>query len=157
VAMSARCPVCPKADTTGRFMSTRPGLTPLADLGRSARKAPLHRVRAAGIGAGGDDAEIGARLLERAHRCGPRADGGRGALAASGCPFRCYRIRCNRWRIRTNKRRQLPILKLRSPMPRGRNVDARSAGPGYFSIVTELRFSRLMRTFMSPAGLATIL
>src|SRR6516225_8861664 len=25
-AMSARCPVCPKADTAGRFMSTRPKL-----------------------------------------------------------------------------------------------------------------------------------
>jgi len=23
-AMSARCPVCPKADTAGRFMNTRP-------------------------------------------------------------------------------------------------------------------------------------
>jgi len=29
-AMSARCPVCPKADTAGRFMSIRPSLTPLA-------------------------------------------------------------------------------------------------------------------------------
>src|SRR5215469_6215076 len=44
-AMSARCPVCPKADTTGRFMSTRPSLTPLADLGRSAQ-APLHGLHA---------------------------------------------------------------------------------------------------------------
>src|SRR5215471_6800361 len=51
-AMSARCPVCPKADTTGRFMSTRPSLTPLADLGRSAGQAPLHRLHAAGIAAG---------------------------------------------------------------------------------------------------------
>ena len=47
-------------------MSTRPSLTPLADLGRSAGQAPLHGVRAAGIGAAGDDAEIGAGLLARA-------------------------------------------------------------------------------------------
>jgi hypothetical protein len=40
-------------------------LTPLADLGRSAGQAPLHGVRPAGIGAGGDDAEIGARLFQR--------------------------------------------------------------------------------------------
>jgi hypothetical protein len=39
-------------------------LTPLADLGRSARQAPLHRLHAAGIGAAGDDAEVTARLLE---------------------------------------------------------------------------------------------
>src|SRR5262245_11029694 len=63
--MSARCPVCPKADTTGRFMSTRPSLMSFADLGRSARQAPLHRLRAAGIGAAGDDAEVGAGLLQR--------------------------------------------------------------------------------------------
>jgi hypothetical protein len=25
-ALSARCPVCPKADTAGRFMSTRPSV-----------------------------------------------------------------------------------------------------------------------------------
>src|SRR5262249_47771186 len=31
----------------------------------SAREAPLHRLHAAGIGAAGDDAEIGARLPER--------------------------------------------------------------------------------------------
>src|SRR6516164_11143899 len=66
-AMSARCPVCPKADTTGRFMSTRPSLTPLADLGRSAGQAPLHRLHAAGIAAARDDAEVGARLRERPH------------------------------------------------------------------------------------------
>src|SRR5262245_50905186 len=65
-AMSARCPVCPKADTTGRFMSTRPSLTPLADLGRSARQAPLHRLHAPGIAAADDDAEVGARVFERA-------------------------------------------------------------------------------------------
>src|SRR5262249_11162466 len=47
-AMSARCPVCPKADTTGRLMSTLPSLTPLADLGRSPWQAPLHRLHAAG-------------------------------------------------------------------------------------------------------------
>jgi len=40
-------------------------LTPLADLARSAGQASLHGVRAAGIGASGDDAEIGARLRER--------------------------------------------------------------------------------------------
>src|SRR5262249_52637460 len=57
-----RCPVCPKADTTGRFMSTRPSLTPLTDLGRSSWQAPLHRLHAAGIT--DDDAEIGARLFE---------------------------------------------------------------------------------------------
>ena len=64
-AMSARCPVCPKADTLGDFMSTRPSLTPLADLGRLARQAPLHRLHAAGIAAGGEHTEIGARLRER--------------------------------------------------------------------------------------------
>jgi hypothetical protein len=37
---------------------------PLADLGRSAGQAPLHRLHAAGIAAGGDDAEFGARLFE---------------------------------------------------------------------------------------------
>ena len=41
-----------------------PSLTPLADLGRSAGQAPLHRLHAAGIAAGGDDAEVAARLLE---------------------------------------------------------------------------------------------
>jgi hypothetical protein len=40
-------------------------LTPLADLGRSPWQAPLHGVRAAGIGAAGDDAEVAARLLEQ--------------------------------------------------------------------------------------------
>jgi hypothetical protein len=35
-------------------------LTPLADVGRSGGQAPLHRVRAAGIGAPGDDAKIAA-------------------------------------------------------------------------------------------------
>src|SRR5215469_12211658 len=64
-AMLAQCPVCPKADTVGRFMSTRPSLTPLADLGRSAGQAPLHGLHAPGIAAGGDDAEVGARLPER--------------------------------------------------------------------------------------------
>jgi hypothetical protein len=62
--MSARCPVCPKADATERFMSTRPSLTPLADLGRSPRQAPLHD----GIGAADDDAEVGARLRSRRAR-----------------------------------------------------------------------------------------
>jgi len=46
-------------------MSTRPSLTPLTDLGRSAGQAPLHRLHAAGVAAAGDDAEIGARLFER--------------------------------------------------------------------------------------------
>jgi hypothetical protein len=32
-----------------------------------ARQAPLHGVRAAGVGPGGDDAEVAARLLERLH------------------------------------------------------------------------------------------
>src|SRR6516165_11172034 len=63
--MSARCPVCPKADTTGRVMSTRPSLTPLADLGRSAGQAPLHRLHAAGVAAARDDAEVAARLRQR--------------------------------------------------------------------------------------------
>src|SRR5215472_13928133 len=49
----------------GRFMSTRPSLTPLADLGPSARQAPLHRLHAPGIAAADDDTEIGARLPER--------------------------------------------------------------------------------------------
>jgi hypothetical protein len=46
-------------------MSTRPSLTPLADLGRSSGQAPLHRLHAPSIAAAGDDAEVGARLLER--------------------------------------------------------------------------------------------
>jgi len=46
-------------------MSTRPSLTPLADLGRSAGQTPLHRHHAAGIAAGGEHTEIGARLRER--------------------------------------------------------------------------------------------
>ena len=46
-------------------MSARPSLTPLADLGRSARQAPLHRLHAAGISAAHGDAEVGARLPER--------------------------------------------------------------------------------------------
>ena len=46
-------------------MSTRPSLTPLADLGRSAGQAPLHGLHAPGIVAAGDNAEVGARLLER--------------------------------------------------------------------------------------------
>jgi hypothetical protein len=41
-------------------------LTPLADLGRSAGQAPLHRLHAAGTGAGADDAAVAVRLLERA-------------------------------------------------------------------------------------------
>ena len=55
----------PKADTTGRFMSTRPSLTPLADLGRSAGQAPLHRPHAAGIAAAGDDPEVGRDRLHK--------------------------------------------------------------------------------------------
>src|SRR5262249_57745692 len=62
--MVVGCPVCPKADTAGRFMSTRPSLTPLAGLGRSAGQAPLHRLHTPGIAAGGDDAEIAACLLQ---------------------------------------------------------------------------------------------
>ena len=47
-------------------MSTRPSLTPLADLGRSAGgQAPLDRHHAAGVAAADDDAEFGARLFER--------------------------------------------------------------------------------------------
>jgi len=46
-------------------MSKRPSLTPLADLGRSAGQRPLHGLHAAGNAAGGDDAEVGARLPER--------------------------------------------------------------------------------------------
>ena len=48
-------------------MSTRPSLTPLADLGRSAGQAGSTAcLHAAGIAApGGDDAEVGARLFER--------------------------------------------------------------------------------------------
>jgi hypothetical protein len=45
-------------------MITRPSLTPLADLGRSAWQAPLHRLHAAGIATADDDAEFGARLVE---------------------------------------------------------------------------------------------
>jgi hypothetical protein len=47
-------------------MSTRLSLTPLADLGRSAGQAPLHGLHAAGVAAARHDAEIGARLLQRA-------------------------------------------------------------------------------------------
>ena len=39
---------------------TRPTLTPLADLGRSAGQAPLHGLHALGIAAADDDAEIAA-------------------------------------------------------------------------------------------------
>jgi len=46
-------------------MSTRPSLTPLADLGRSAGQAPLHRLYAARVGAADDDAEVDARLIQR--------------------------------------------------------------------------------------------
>src|SRR5262249_3883448 len=55
-----------KRTRLGDFISTRPSLTPLADLGRSAGQAPLHGLHAAGIAAAGDDAEVGARLLEHA-------------------------------------------------------------------------------------------
>src|SRR5215471_16247615 len=48
-----------------RFARKRTRLTPLADLGRSAGQAPLYRLHAAGIAAAGDDAEIGASLLQR--------------------------------------------------------------------------------------------
>src|SRR5262249_35754150 len=48
-----------------RFARKRTRLTPLADLGRSAWQAPLHRMHAAGIAAADDDTEIGARLPER--------------------------------------------------------------------------------------------
>src|SRR5262249_55740613 len=48
-----------------RFARKRTGLTPLADLGRSAWQAPLHHLHAAGIAAADDDTEIGARLPER--------------------------------------------------------------------------------------------
>src|SRR6516164_11190135 len=51
------------------FFSTLPART----TPRSARQAPLHRLRPAGIGAGSDDAEIGAHLLSSAH-------GGRGTI-----------------------------------------------------------------------------
>src|SRR5262249_3367028 len=54
-----------KRTRLGDFISTHPSLTPLADLGRSAGQAPLHRERVAGIAAAHDDAEIGARLPER--------------------------------------------------------------------------------------------
>jgi len=47
-------------------MSTRPSLTPLANLRRSAGQAPLHGLRPASIGAGADDAAVAVRLLERA-------------------------------------------------------------------------------------------
>jgi hypothetical protein len=44
-----------------------PATTPAADAVSNlvAGEAPLHRLRPAGIGAGGDDAEIAARLLQR--------------------------------------------------------------------------------------------
>ena len=61
-------------------MSTRPSLTPLADLGRSVGQAPLHGLRSAGIGAAGDNVEIAARLLQRLQidvgLGGGRLDGG---------------------------------------------------------------------------------
>jgi len=40
-------------------------LTPLADLGRSAGQAPLHRPHAAGIAAAGDDPEVGRDRLHK--------------------------------------------------------------------------------------------
>jgi len=54
-------------------------LTPLADLGRSAGQAPLHRLHAAGIAATDDDAEIGARLLEADEVSDNFSDGGQEA------------------------------------------------------------------------------
>src|SRR5262249_1185834 len=54
----------PKSGRDWRFMSTRPSLTPLADLGRSAGQAPLHCLHAAGIATAGDDAEVAAGLPE---------------------------------------------------------------------------------------------
>ena len=51
-----------RSDTTLQAFGL--SLTPLTDLGRSARQAPLHRLRAAGIGAAGDDAEVGARPIQ---------------------------------------------------------------------------------------------
>jgi hypothetical protein len=69
--MSARCPVCPKADTTGRFMSTRPSLTPLADLGRftpaSSTAPPARRRRCCGSSPRRDRrAPVPARASQRA-------------------------------------------------------------------------------------------
>ena len=57
--------------------------------GPLAWQAPLHRLRAAGVGAAGDDAEIGARLFERL-----RIDmglGGRLLDGASRCDSLPYR------------------------------------------------------------------
>src|SRR5215831_13886687 len=53
-----------KRTRLGDFLWVHPSLTPLADLGRSARQAPLHGLHAAGIAAAGDDAEVGAGLPE---------------------------------------------------------------------------------------------
>ena len=60
-------PGLPKSGHDWAIMSTRPSLTPLADVGRSAGQAPLHGVRPAGVGAADDNVEIGTRLLQRAH------------------------------------------------------------------------------------------
>ena len=57
----------PKSGHDWAIYGTRPSLTPLADLGRSAGQAPLRRLHAAGIAAANDDAEVGARLRERLH------------------------------------------------------------------------------------------
>ena len=65
-------------------MSTRPSLTPLADLGRSSRQAPLHGLRAAGIAAADDDAEIGARLYKRV-RIGRRVEVADGVFPWVSC------------------------------------------------------------------------
>src|SRR5215470_13346747 len=63
--MSPRCPVCPKADTTGRFYE----YTPELDAARRSRALTLASSTARParpcIVAAGDDAEVGARLPER--------------------------------------------------------------------------------------------
>src|SRR5262249_11211133 len=55
----------PKGGPARAIETPRPRLTPLADYGRSAGQRPLHRLHTAGVGARGDDAEVGARLPER--------------------------------------------------------------------------------------------
>ena len=63
--MSARCSVCPKADTTGRIYEYRPELDAARRSRALAGQAPLHRHHAAGVPAAHDDAEIGTGLIER--------------------------------------------------------------------------------------------
>src|SRR5215831_1741859 len=79
-----------KRTRLGDFLWVHPSLTPLADLGRSARQAPLHGLHAAGVAAAGDDAKISARLFERGWI--DVGLGGRRLDHAHGLRPRCERV-----------------------------------------------------------------